>query len=381
MLPMSDRSRYNQGVNRYSATYYKPGGWNAWCQRCGRKVKQSQLTKEWDGLWVCDPCFEERQPQDLIRGVQDLQAVPWASPELPDEFVLPFAVQGLTAEPFGTWTELLWDQTNTLTVQITTGNTLQSAPSQLAVLNGANLIAVQNQGTGFQQDTTQQTGAGWEYSNPIVPSWEILQYTTATIVAPATYALTGLLRGRYGTEQAMTLGTLAAGAPFVYIGQANASTDDQLNILGWGQWHYSPCYIACYSDNGDVVITWVRRSRIPPLWQDEWAVIGLNDNFQAPWDDTAEIYSVDILSAPGGKVVRTIAALGSPQARYGLYQQIADFGAPQASYAVTVYQVDPILGRGQPRSATITVPAGNANWTLMSDQGQLLADGRGNYLQ
>jgi hypothetical protein len=67
--------------------YYILGDWNAICQRCGFKHKASMMKLEWDGLRVCQECFELRHPADLIQVREDNPATPWASPEQVDVFV------------------------------------------------------------------------------------------------------------------------------------------------------------------------------------------------------------------------------------------------------------------------------------------------------
>lgn len=50
------------------ADYYKHGGWNVICDRCGFKRKNSDMRMEWDGLFVCaDTCWEQDHPQKFIR--------------------------------------------------------------------------------------------------------------------------------------------------------------------------------------------------------------------------------------------------------------------------------------------------------------------------
>jgi hypothetical protein len=366
---MSDRGRYNRGVKSAGGTYLKKGEYNAWCMRCGGKFKASQLSKEWDELWVCQRCFEDRHPQDMVRGVVDLQATPWASPEIPDNFLLNAAITGLTTEPFAPGSEVLWDYTNTLTVQIS-GGTLNS-DTQLDVMNGSNLCAVMNSGGGAETPNLP---------NEPAPAWEILQFTTATLMSPATYALSGLLRARYGTEGAMGTGTLPAGSPFVYIGQASASNDAWIQgYLGWGMLPVSPVYIGGYNQGGDQTFTWIRRSRIPPLWQDDWNGNG-GLNYGAPLDETEEKYEVDIVNPATKKAVRTIYVTGQTNALYSLQNQLLDFGALQATYTVNVYQTDPILGRGQGRQATIQSPQNDLFEFLGDGIGDVLADQSSNQL-
>lgn len=52
------------------------------CDRCARKVYASTTAKEWTGAIVCRiGCFEERHPQEFVRGVHDRQRVPMPRPE------------------------------------------------------------------------------------------------------------------------------------------------------------------------------------------------------------------------------------------------------------------------------------------------------------
>ena len=356
---MSDRGKRRTA----GATYYRPGSFNVWCQRCGKKYKAEDLQMEWDGLRVCHKCFELRHPQDMVRGVADLMAVPWAAPEGEDEFVIDAAIQGVTTAPFNAGPEDLWDYANTLSVQVSGGLLTGAAP--LAVLNGANLCAV-------------KTPSG---------AWEVLQFTTATLTAPMTYTLSGLLRGRIGTETAM-MSPLPAGSPFVFIGQSDAATYDWMALyLGCNAVPYSPaCFTACQDVQGDVTISWARRSRFPRLDQDNWDVRyereierpllwdssfltwasrrltwgcwhELTTNyFMAPMDCPDEAYGIDILS-PAGAILRTVYVTGTSSIVYPAAAILADFGAPQTSLSLTGYQIDntPGIGRGIGRSATIPI--------------------------
>lgn len=63
-----------------SANYFKMGDWNVICDRTGFKVKYSSARKEWNNLIVRNQSWEVRHPQDFIRAVKDVQAVPMARP-------------------------------------------------------------------------------------------------------------------------------------------------------------------------------------------------------------------------------------------------------------------------------------------------------------
>ncbi len=59
------------------ADFYQEGDFNAACSMCGRKRKAGKLVRNWQGQWRCPEHNEPRQPQDFVRGVQDIQTPPW----------------------------------------------------------------------------------------------------------------------------------------------------------------------------------------------------------------------------------------------------------------------------------------------------------------
>lgn len=62
--------------------------WNAICDRCGAKRRNSEMRKQWNNLIVCaDTCWEPRNAQDFVRGVVDRQNPPWVRPEPADTFM------------------------------------------------------------------------------------------------------------------------------------------------------------------------------------------------------------------------------------------------------------------------------------------------------
>ncbi len=99
------------------------------------------------------------------------------------------ATVGLVEVAIGSGDYMVWDNTTVITVKVLT-NSLSSS-TQIDVLNGANLCMI---------------------------GQEVLKFTTATLVAEKTYELTGLLRGRQGTEQ--FIGTHGANELFVMLDDA-----------------------------------------------------------------------------------------------------------------------------------------------------------------
>jgi hypothetical protein len=235
-----------------------------------------------------------------------------------------------------------WDGLNTVDVTLAYG-TLASA-SQLDVLNGANLALLGS---------------------------ELIQFTTATLVSGTQYTLSGLLRGRRGTEWAM--GSHTAGDRFVLLGVSGLIRVDrptsELNVArqyravtfgssiadaftygftnkGAGLKPLSPVFLNAdrhVPSTNDWTITWRRRGRV------DW---DLRDYVDVPLGEDAEEYSVDILHPTTLNVVRTLATVTSTTATYTASQQTTDFGAVQTSIKVKVYQLSATIGRGFPGEAT-----------------------------
>lgn len=241
------------------------------------------------------------------------------------------------------------DETNTLTVFMTTGEQRLESVTQLEMLNGANAaIVVKSNGEP-----------------------EIIQFRDVTQNPDGSYLLSGLLRGRRGTD-AFAAGH-QAGELFVLLD----ADDVEATTLGLGEldlsrsWRgvgfgtlfedaetetvvntgrdlapYAPVHLAGgRNGGGDLTITWVRRTRIGGDWRDGTG--------QVPLGEASESYELDVLDAPGGAVVRTITGLASPTAVYTAADQTADFGAPQSLVHVTVTQMSAVAGRGFPATASL----------------------------
>ena len=80
------------------ADYQELGSYNAVCYQCGRKRKAGMLVRHWEGYYVCPEHNEPRQPQDFVRGVQDVQTVPWSQPDT-DTFIAVCTPEGNSATP------------------------------------------------------------------------------------------------------------------------------------------------------------------------------------------------------------------------------------------------------------------------------------------
>lgn len=226
----------------------------------------------------------------------------------------------------------LWDTTSTLTVHVLSGALYGATDEQ--VLNGANAVLLGE---------------------------EVLQFANAKIERDGRYTLSRLLRGRKGTEAAIA--GHGAGEKLVLLdgnikrvslpvemtgisryyklvspGQDQALAPTvQFASKDVGQECLSPVLPrGSRAENGDLAITWVRRTRIGGE---------LRDKTDALLGEASEAYDIDVLD--GELVKRTVRAT-SPALAYTAAQQIEDFGAPQTAVSVRIYQISAVAGRGFP---------------------------------
>lgn len=81
------------------ADFYEEGSWNAVCAECGRKRKNTQMSQNWQGFWVCEEHNIPRQPQDFVRGVPDNPSAPWVQPMPTNVFSTQCTPNGISAIP------------------------------------------------------------------------------------------------------------------------------------------------------------------------------------------------------------------------------------------------------------------------------------------
>ncbi|HZT48539.1 MAG TPA: glycoside hydrolase/phage tail family protein [Hyphomicrobiaceae bacterium] len=255
------------------------------------------------------------------------------------------AVTGLTLDALPAAPTSRFDRAGRFRVRLDLGSL--ASVTELALFSGANIAALENPAGG----------------------WEVLQFQSAVLVGPSTYELSVLLRGQAGSEAAMGA-PLAAGARFVLIDAAVTPVDlapDEIGLAytwrcgppsrsfdspsfveashafrGCGLLPLSPAHVrGVRSAGGDLVVTWVRRTRIGG---DSW------DTVDVPLGEESERYEVDILD--GTNVKRTLSAT-SPTVTYTAADQTADFGSLQSAVSLRVCQLSAVAGRGTPRQATL----------------------------
>ena len=264
----------------------------------------------------------------------------------PDEIAWTVAGTGGEGPAFGWAASVLadcprptvWDNINT--VQIALGQGSLSSDTMIDVLNWSNVAALGN---------------------------EIIQWQTATLLSSNLYQLSGLLRGRRGTEDQTA--THQLGESFVVLSAdglyrtplantdigntayykgvpAGGDFDDApslpLAFQGRSKRCFSPVQITGSRDgSNNLTVNWFRRTR----WYGEWV-----DYVDVPLFEDSEAYSIDILN--GSTVVRTLST-STGTVSYTAAQQTTDFGATQSAVSVAVYQINSVTGRGIAGKATI----------------------------
>lgn len=267
-------------------------------------------------------------------------------------FNAPGCTMGLATNAIGATSRYTVDHGSMLNVRLLAGDL--SSVTQDAMLNGANHFAY---------------GAAGR--------WEIIAAQTCTIQGDGTYTLSNLMRGRFGTEQYMTVHAIGdsvvlldtASVRFVGLniatmnisrkwrpatkGRSLDSTSETVAAYtGVNLKPLSPVDLSGHIkyDSLDYVITWTPRSRtgVEPF-----------SGMATPLGETSASYEVEIWNSAHATLIRTIYGLTIPTATYTSAQQIADFGVEQQTLYVKVYQLSSTIGRGFALVSSITRSASN----------------------
>jgi len=247
------------------------------------------------------------------------------------------ATMGITTDALPDADAKTWDMTNTVNISMHNGTLASDTVEN--VLNGANAALIGN---------------------------ELIHYTTATLEGDGTYTLSGLLRGRIGTEH--ETGTHAIGDRFVLLnatsiyrvsseysqkgvankykavtnGQYLESVTDTTDVTfdNLNSKPLSVCQISGSRDgSNNLTINWIRRSRLSGVSLDDPAL-----------GEQSELYEVHIMD---GAVVKRVIQSATNSADYTASQQTLDGFTPGDPITVNIYQVSATVGRGYVRSETV----------------------------
>lgn len=193
---------------------------------------------------------------------------------------------------------------------------------------------------------------------------ECIQFTTVTALGDNTYELSGLLRGRRGTDTMCydhtanetfllltdaSLGRFSTsnaniGADFYYKAVTFGQTFDQalattFEYNGRDLMPYAPTNVTAVNTGGGTLdIDWVRRTRIAGGLAD-----GTGD---VPLYETTELYDLVIYTSSSfNTVARTVSDLATPTYTYSNADRVTD-GTTGTTVYLRVYQKSSVVGRG-----------------------------------
>lgn len=254
------------------------------------------------------------------------------------------AVIGQTVTVLANWTGgNVFDESNTVTVS--TPNQELSSATAADIFNNSTL-------------------------NAAVIGSELVQFKQATLVSAGVYTLSGLLRGRRGTEWAMAshafadrfvaLGTSGMrylrldnadlGAPRYYrAASASQFVADLASTIvtptGEPLRPLSGVDARADRTTTDTVVTWKRRTRLSTRLVGSLAI-------SAPLGEATESYEVEVWNSSYTTLKRTITAT-TGSVTYTAAQQTTDFGSGQTTLYLRIYQLAAVVGRGHVFQVTV----------------------------
>jgi hypothetical protein len=234
-----------------------------------------------------------------------------------------------------------FDEAATVEVALLGGGTLANA-TERAVLDGANVAVLGN---------------------------EVIQFKTATSIAAGVYRLSGLLRGRLGTEHAIASHVTndrfvllddAVQALTLPLGQwqqhwqvravtfgdsLNTGTVQALSVQANSLKPLSPVHASAQRTpaTNDVTVRWARRARIDG---------SLRDFIDIPLMEQRELYDARVFS---GTTLLRSWRVSTPEILYTAAEQTADFGSFPSTLTLDIRQISALVGPGFAWAGTVTV--------------------------
>ena len=250
---------------------------------------------------------------------------------------------GAATNALGQYDENTFDEFNVVNVRLTNRDDELESKTEAQVLNGSNVCMI---------------GA------------EILQFKNAVLQDDGTYNLSGLLRGRRSSvtsghasgDRFILLDALSLLRPTAEDAEINLARQYKAPTIGQSVNDasvisftntaialkpFAPVFLGGGRNGaGDVIINWIRCSRIGSQWR---------DFVDTSLGETTEAYDIEIVntSVSPPVVVRTLTATTNT-VTYTAAQQTTDFSSPlPASVTVKVYQKSSTYGRGSAAEAVI----------------------------
>lgn len=229
----------------------------------------------------------------------------------------------------------VWDETTTISVQLKTNSLL--SVSSLDVLNGINFAQI---------------------------GQEVIGFRTATLTGPKTYTLSGLLRGRRGTEQ--FVGTHVANELFVLLDSsilkidlvaADRNTTKKFKVVTIGSSLDKVASEDVQITSNNLRLWTVHNAKILKVGSDYQLSFGERIRYLGGLRDNAEIihdadwagFGIVILASDGTTVVKTYTTQ-TETFTYTAAMQTTDFGSVQSSIKTKIVQLSQYGVPGYPVS-------------------------------
>ncbi len=253
---------------------------------------------------------------------------------------------GDVVDPFST------DETNTLQVFMNVGGSKITSVTQLEMVNGANPAAL-------------------VHSNGV--DVEIIQFRDVVTNDDGSFTLSGLLRGRRGSES-FTDGHSVGDTFLLLESDTGDSAHLALDEIGSSRFYKAvtsgqmfedadtitkaspgndlkpraPVSQTATASGNDIDLAWLRRTRVGGGLQDGTGIVPLNE-------DTEE-YEVDVYDATGTTIEHTETGLTSPAWTFTEAEQnAAGLSPPLSEIIVEIYQISAQVGRGFTKKVTLDV--------------------------
>ena len=258
------------------------------------------------------------------------------------------------------------------------GATLGTASNALAavdsrVIDAASVLSITlTQGTLSSVTQLGMFGGQNHFAYGAAGRWEIIAAQNCVLSSGQSYTLTGLLRGRFGTEWTMathvngdaivlldpielariSVGSGTIGISYLYRGitvnrDISTDTDRAFAYQAVNLKPFAPISLTGSIDptTADWSLSWIRRTRDGGEWR---------DNVDAAIGELLEAYQIDVFADGSYAVIKRTMSSNTPAVTYLSADQVADFGANQTTLYLSIYQLSATVGRGYGLTTSIT---------------------------
>lgn len=199
------------------------------------------------------------------------------------------------------------------------------------------------------------------YSNIAVVGNELIQFKNAELIADKQWKLTGLLRGRWGTEEYISTHTDGERFVLMDINSIERAITDQ-SIINQNMFYKNATYSLYVQDTAPIPFTNTANGLKPyPVddvqsnrdgsgninisWKPRVRGNGILMDYNDVYDLDSDSYDLEFYNS-NNNIVRTVN-VSSKNFTYTASMQNADFGSLQSSVTMKIFKRNAIIGRGK----------------------------------